>query len=420
MKITAIDITPVAIADPPLLNSVGIHEPYALRAVIEVHTDEGITGLGETYGDLGMLRDLKSVRASLIGTDPFRVTEIETLLTGRGSGSGTIMNLAPGSMAERADTRLFAAIEAPCLDIQGKALGRPLSDLLGGAVREKIPFAAYLFYRYAEHIDFDGYPADGMGEVLTPEAIVDEARHFVDLYGFQSLKLKGGVLPPDDELSAILALRDAFPDHPLRIDPNAAWTVATSLRVGHELDGVLEYLEDPTQGIAGMAEVARDIETPLATNMAVTGFEDLPVSIREDACQIILADHHYWGGLQRSRELARLCATFSLGLGMHSNSHLGISLAAMVHFAAAVPSMPYAYDTHQPWQANDEIIVGGKLQIVDGAVTVPTGPGLGVELDRDALSRLHERYLSCGIRERDDIAQMRRYDAKWSGSVPRF
>lgn len=420
MKITDIRVTPVAIADPPLLNSVGIHEPYALRAVIEVYTDEGVVGFGETYGDSGMLRDLERVSASLVGVDPFHLTRIERLLTGRGSGSGTIMNLAPGSMAERADTRLFAAIEVPCLDIQGKVLGRPLSDLLGGAVREQVPFAAYLFYRYAEHIDFDGYPPDEMGEVLTPEAMVDEARDLVGRYGFQSLKLKGGVLPPEQEVATLYALRDAFPSHPLRIDPNAAWTVETSLRVGRMLHGVLEYLEDPTSSIAGMAAVSREIETPLATNMAVIGFEDLPASIRDDACQVILADHHYWGGLQRSRELARLCATFGLGLGMHSNSHLGISLAAMVHFAAAVPDMPYAYDTHQPWQADDEVIAGGKLPIVDGAVTVPRGPGLGVELDRDALGRLHERYLSCDIRERDDTAQMRRYDPTWSGTVPRF
>lgn len=420
MRITDVRLTPVAITDPPLLNAVGIHEPYAIRTIIEIDTDQGLTGLGETYGDAPMLADLQRARPLLLGRDPFHLQAIEAALEGHGSGSGTMMSLAPGSMAERADARLFAAIEVPCLDLQGKALDRPVSDLLGGAVRDRVPFAAYLFYKYRRHIDFDEYAPDGYGEVLTPEAMVGEARQMVSTYGFGSLKLKGGVLAPEEEVETLLALRDAFPDHPMRIDPNAAWTVETSIGLLEKLDDLLEYLEDPTGGLEGMAAVARRTDVPLATNMAVIGFEDLPESVRRDACQIILADHHYWGGLQRSRELARVCATWGLGLGMHSNSHLGISLAAMVHFAATVPDMPYAYDTHQPWQADDEVIVGGKLPIVDGAVEVPRGPGLGVQLDTDALARLHERYQRCGIRERDDRAQMRRYHPDWTGETPRF
>lgn len=420
MQITEVRVTPIAVMDPPLLNAVGVHEPYALRSVIEVTTDDGLTGLGETYGDSAMLSDLLAVRESLIGLDPFDLNGLEARLSGRGSTSGRSMSLAPGTVAERAQARLLAALEVPCLDIQGRALGRPICDLLGGRVRDEVPFAAYLFYRYAEHPDFDGYAADAMGEVLTPAAMVDQAKDFVDRYGFASLKLKGGVLPPENEIETLEALRDAFPDHPLRIDPNAAWTVSTSIGVAKRVEGLLQYLEDPAGGIDGMAEVARSTGIPLATNMAVTGFEDLPGSVSSDACKIILADHHYWGGLQRSRELARICEVWGLDLGMHSNSHLGISLAAMVHFGAAMPNMPYSYDTHQPWQADDEIIVGGKLPIIDGAVRVPQGPGLGVELDHDALDRLHERYRDCGIRERDDVAQMRRFVPDWTGDTPRF
>ena len=420
MKITDVRVTPVAVIDPPLLNVVGVHEPYALRSIVEVDTDEGLTGLGETYGDTAMLEDLRRARDVLIGQDPFHLQAIEASLAGRGRGSGKALSLAPGTVADRADTRLFAAVEVPCLDLQGKALGRPVSDLLGGAVRERVPFAAYLFYKFADHIDFDDYPPDEFGEVLSPDAVVREAQQFVSAYGFQSIKLKGGVLPPDREIETMEALRAAFPEHPLRIDPNAAWTIDTAIEVAKRLDGVLEYLEDPAGGLEGMAKVAQSTDLPLATNMAVIGFSDLPESVHRDACQIILADHHYWGGLQRSRELARICATWGLGLGMHSNSHLGISLAAMVHFGAAAPELPYAYDTHQPWQADDEVIVGGKLPIVDGAVALPEGPGLGVELDYDALARLHERYEACGIRERDDVGQMRRYDAGWSGAIPRF
>ena len=420
MKIVNVRITPVAIADPPLLNSVGVHEPYALRAIIEVDTDEGLTGLGETYGDEVMLADLHRARDTAIGLDPFALNRLEAVLADQGtSQDDPTMAVAPGSRGDRADARLFAALEVPCLDIQGKALGRPVTDLLGGAVRERVPFASYLFYKFGAHIDAADQAPDAFGEVLTPQAMIEEAREFERLYGFGSLKLKGGVLAPEMEVETVLALREAFPDQPIRIDPNAAWTVETTMGVLEGLDGVLEYLEDPTPGLDGMSEIARQTATPLATNMEVIGFDHLPTSVRLDACQVILADHHYWGGLQRSRELARICDTWGLGLSMHSNSHLGISFAAMVHLGAAMPTMLHDYDTHQPWQ-HDEVIVGGKLPIVDGAVRVPTGPGLGVELDTDALGRLNERYVRCGIRVRDDRSQMRRYDPSWSGTLPRF
>lgn len=415
MKISAVRATPVAVTDPPLLNATGIHQPYALRTIIEVTTDEGLTGIGETYGHARMLCELADIEEALLGADPFHLNAIDRAIVTRRSAK----RLAPHERA-RLNAMLLASIEIPCLDIQGKALGRPVADLLGGRLRDHVPFAAYLFFKYAEHIDFDEYEPDAFGEVLTPEAMVDEARTLVDRYGFASLKLKGGALDPSTDVATIHALGQAFPDHPLRIDPNAAWSVDTCMRVDRELRGALQYLEDPTVGVAGMASVATQTSVPLATNMIVTGFTDLPAAVQHRACQIVLADHHYWGGLRRSRELARLCATFGLQLGMHSNSHLGISLAAMVHFGATVDDLPYAYDTHQPWQAEDEVIRGGKLKIVDGAVRVPDGPGLGVELDHDALAMLNERYQRCGIRSRDDVGQMRRYDPDWTGIVPRF
>src|SRR5581483_4506038 len=119
-------------------------------------------------------------------------------------------------------------------------------------------------------------------------------------YGFRSIKLKGGVFQPDQEIAAMRALADAFPGHPLRVDPNAAWTVPTSIRVARELDGILEYLEDPTPGIEGMGEVAKRASMPLATNMCVVRFADLPPAIEHGSVGIVLSDHHYWGGLRQT------------------------------------------------------------------------------------------------------------------------
>jgi glucarate dehydratase len=156
--------------------------------------------------------------------------------------------------------------------------------------------------------------------------------------------------------------------------------------------------------------------------MAVSGFDTLPETVRSRACQVVLCDHHYWGGLRATTQLGRLCETFGLGMSMHSNSHLGVSLLAMVHVAAATPHLSYACDTHYPWQGPaDEVLAGGRIQFVDGSVPVPTAPGLGAELDQDALARGRERYERCDYRVRDDTAEMRKYvDPNWIRVMPRW
>jgi glucarate dehydratase len=414
MRISRITITPVAFADPPLLNSVGVHEPFALRAVIEVATDEGLAGLGETYADEGHLDALYAAAAAIEGADVYRTEEIYQRIQAIAAPETTIASGLIGHSA--ATDRVFSPFEVACLDIQGQAAGRPVADLLGGAVRDEVPFSAYLFYKWAAH---PGAEPDGWGEALDPDGIVAQARRMVNGYGFTALKLKGGVFPPDQEAEAIRALRRAFPVHPLRLDPNAAWTPETSIKVARDLDGVLEYLEDPAPGIDGMAEVARAAPMPLATNMCVVAFEHLPPAIAANAVQVVLSDHHYWGGLRRSRLLAGICETFGLGLSMHSNSHLGISLAAMVHLAAATPNLGYACDTHWPWKTED-VIRGTPLVFTHGAVRVPDTPGLGVELDRDALGRLHEQYLACGLRRRDDTGYRQRIDPGYERKQPRW
>jgi len=414
IRITNVTITPVAFADPPLLNSVGVHEPFALRAIIEVATDAGLTGLGETYADEKHLAALHAAATAIAGADVWHTGEIYRRVQAIAAPDTVIASGLIGHSA--ATDRVFSPFEVACLDIQGKAAGRPVADLLGGAVRDQVPFSAYLFYKWAGH---PGAEPDDWGEALDPDGIVAQAKRMVGEYGFTAIKLKGGVFPPHQEIAAVRALREAFPAHPLRLDPNAAWSPYTSLKVARELDGVLEYLEDPTAGIDGMAEVARKAPMPLATNMCVVAFDHLPPAVRENAVQVILSDHHYWGGLRRSQLLAGICDTFGIGLSMHSNSHLGISLAAMVHLAAAVPSLSYACDTHWPWKTED-VVAGTPFTFAGGALGVPRGPGLGVELDRDALARLHEQYLACGLRNRDDTGYMQQVVPGYQRVQPRW
>ncbi|MDG5974881.1 glucarate dehydratase [Hydrogenophaga taeniospiralis CCUG 15921] len=420
-------VTPIAFRDPPLLNAAGIHEPWALRSIIEIETDSGLIGINESYGDLPMLDALAQAAPALTGLSPWALNEMETRVaalvapkqTTASEFLGTQISLAPGTHVSKTVAKVISAFEVAMMDLQGQLANAPVVDLLGGAARPAVPFSAYLFFKYAEHID-QPYAPDPWGEALTPEQLVAQARRMIDQYGFKSIKLKAGALPPEQEVAGLLALAQAFPGAPLRIDPNGNWSVPTSLQVVEQLRGVLEYYEDPAPGLDGMAAVAKACEVPLATNMVVTDLKEFRRNA-EMGCpvKIVLSDHHYWGGLRATQRLALMCETFGLGLSMHSNSHLGISLMAMTHLAASVPQLSYACDTHYPWQ-DDEVVQGGRLRFEDGSLRVTTTPGLGVRIDREALARLHDNYLNTSIRNRDDLAQMRRYDPSFTGRQPRY
>ncbi|OXM60275.1 glucarate dehydratase family protein [Amycolatopsis vastitatis] len=407
MRILDVVLTPVAFADPPLLNVMGVHEPFALRGVVQVKCEDGVVGLGESYGDEAFLGEVRKVLPRLRGHDVFDLPGLQRLVAE--ALSDTVLTDAHGLIGgfsiRKTIASVYSLFEVACLDAQGHYLGRPVTDLLGGKARDAVEFSAYLFYKYGKHVDGR---EDSWGEITTPETLVGSAKRMFDEYGFRSIKLKGGVYEPAQEVEGVRALAEAFPGHPLRIDPNGAWTVETSIRVASELDGVLEYLEDPTPGIEGMARVAERASMPLATNMCVVNFGDVEPGFRARAIGVLLSDHHFWGGLRATQALSVTCESFGVGLSMHSNSHLGISLAAMVQVAAATPHLTYACDTHWPWKVED-VIEPGVLEFTDGAVAVPTTPGLGITLDEDALAKLHENYVRCGLKKRDDVTYMRKY-----------
>ena len=414
MRIAEIRLTPVAIPDKPLLNCKGVHQPYALRTVIEVICDDGTVGLGESYGSIKALEGLRRAAPALIGLDPFHLHALKSRVAAALPEGGGIN--AKSAVADHKLTDVVtSAFEVPCMDIQGKALGRPVADLLGGAVRKTVPFSAYLFFKFGAHI---GQSEDEWGEVLTPDQMVGEARRMVAAHGFKSLKLKGGVLHPDLEIETMFKLREAFPHHPLRIDPNGGWTVDTAIYIARKLEGVLEYLEDPVIGMDAMAKVAAATSIPLATNMIVLEFDQIAEAYRKGAVKIVLSDHHYWGGLRASTHLGKICDVLDMGVSMHSNSHLGITLAAMVHVASATPNLSYDCDTHYPWTGTD--VIDEPFAFRNGALAVPGAPGLGVTLDRSKLGELAALYEAAGVRERDDTAYMKQFDPGYERRVPRW
>jgi glucarate dehydratase len=438
MKIKELRLHPQAIADGPLRSSYGLHAPYALRTIVELVTTDGITGISETYGGDKPLAALESLRPRVVGMSPFDLTRLWQDLhrgvdaTPDPSGARSQTMLVPGENPLDEASRSFAAIEVACLDAIGQAVNQPLCDLTGGRAREAAPFSAYLFYKHAGGGGMgDDARDDKYGECLSPETIVEQCKRFVAEYGFEEIKLKAGVLAPEAEIETIKALRRHFgPKYPLRIDPNCAWSVDTSVKIGLALAEELSgggYLEDPCAGLAGMAEVrkrllAEGVGTLFASNVATTCFAHVPQARDLDAVQIILSDPHYWGGIRKQKQLSELCEVLGLGLSMHSNNHLGVSMMTMAHAACASPHLSHACDTHYPWQTEvDEVVEGGRVHIVNGKVEIPRRGGLGVKLDYDQVARGVERYNKLPYKKRDDEAEMRQHvDPNWKRVLPRW
>ena len=379
MKITDIKVTTVTVPlEAPLRHSNGAHWGRFVRTVIEVETDEGITGLGEMGGG-GESAELAfaGLKSYLVGHDPFELERMRFAICN------------PTASLYNNRTQLYAALEFACLDIIGKKLGVPVHDLLGGRVRERVAFASYLFFRYPN-------PETGRGEVRTAEQLVAEAKALKAAHGFTSHKLKGGVFPPDYELACFRALAAAVPGEGVRYDPNGVMTPDQAIQFGRAIEDLRnDYLEDPTYGLASMRRVREKVRMPLATNTVVVNFEQLAANIRDPAVDVILLDTTFWGGIRPCIKAAGICEAFGLGVAVHSSGELGIQLATMLHLGAVVPNLGFAADAHYHHLA-DDIIEGGKFVYRDGAIAVPRTPGLGVTLDREKLGKYAELYKSLG------------------------
>ena len=323
MRITDMHITPIAhYSTRPLLNAAGLHAPYALRIIVELVTDDNIYGLGEVPGSVETEQALIAAREVIIGKDPFQLNAIQAEIESRFGIDGA-EDRGESPWDKRRMVHVFSAVEVACFDLMGKATGRPVVDLLGGKARDRVPFSAYLFYKYegaggelgfGTDAEATGWAAARQAEALTPTGVVAQAQAMCAEYGFKSIKLKGGARPPEEEVNAMLALQEAFgPNYPLRLDPNAIWKVETAIEWGKKLVGVLEYYEDPVRGQENMAKVGQALGIPMATNMCTTSFDDIPGSISAGSEDIILSDHHFWGGLRASIELARICKNLWAG-----------------------------------------------------------------------------------------------------------
>jgi glucarate dehydratase len=379
MKISDIRATTVTVPlEAPLRHANGCHWGRFVRTIIEIETDEGLVGLGEMGGG-GESAEVafRALRSCLVGRDPALVSEMGFLIAN------------PTASLYNNRTQILAALEFACLDILGQKWGVPVSEILGGRLRDRVPFASYLFFRYAN-------PKDGQGEVRTAEQLVAYAKKMKDAHGFTSHKLKGGVFPPEYELECYRALAAELDGDRFRFDPNAVWSSETAMWFGQQIEEIRnDYLEDPVFGMNGMRRVREKVRMPLATNTVVVNFEQLAANVLNTAVDVILLDTTFWGGLKACVKAAGICETFQLGVAVHSSGELGIQLATMLHLGAVIPNLSFAADAHYH-HVTDDIVQGGKLNYENGSIAVPDGPGLGVRLDQDKLAEYAEMYRQLG------------------------
>ncbi|HEX4750069.1 MAG TPA: enolase C-terminal domain-like protein [Bryobacteraceae bacterium] len=356
----------------------GCHWGRFVRTVIEVETDNGFVGLGEMGGG-GESSEaaIRSLKSYLLGHDPARLEEMRFRIAN------------PTASLYNNRTQLLAALEFACLDILGQAWNVPVHAILGGKLRDRVPFASYLFWRFADE-------KTGKGEIRTADQLVALARELKQKHGFTSHKLKAGVFHPDYEVEAFRAVANAFPGDNVRIDPNGAWSTEQAIRVGQAIEHLRnDYLEDPVYGLNGLRRVRQMVRIPLATNTVVVNFEQLSANVLDIGCDVILLDTTFWGGIRPCIKAAGVCETFQLGVAVHSSGELGIQLATMLHLGAVIPNLSYAADAHYH-HLTDDIIEGGLMEYKDGSIAVPEGPGLGVKLNREKLRQYQELYKEVG------------------------
>ncbi|WP_155121490.1 enolase C-terminal domain-like protein [Bryobacter aggregatus] len=379
MKIIDIRATTVSVPlQAPLRHANGCHWGRFVRTIVEVETDNGLIGLGEMGGGGESAEAVfRAMKAYLVGHDPARIEEMRFRIAN------------PTASLYNNRTQILAALEFACLDIIGQAWGVPVSEILGGRLRDRVHFASYGFFRYTN-------PKTGAGEARTIDQLVQQMLDSKAKYGFRSHKLKGGVFHPDYELEVYRAIAAALPGDSYRFDPNASWSTEQAIRFGQAIEDLKnDYLEDPVYGLNGMRRTREMVRVPLATNTVVVNFEQLAANTLSTAVDVVLLDTTFWGGIRQCIKAAGICETFQTGVAVHSSGELGIQLATMLHLGAVIPNLSFAADAHYH-HLTDDIITGGLLPYEDGAIRVPTTPGLGVTIDRDKLAQYREEFLRLG------------------------
>ena len=425
--VTELRVIPVAGRDSMLLNLSGAHSPFFTRNLLILTDSAGRTGVGEVPGGEKIRQTLEDARELVVGqalgSHQRVLQEVQQRFADRDSGGRGLQ-----TFDLRTTIHAVTAIESALLDLLGQHLGVPVAALLGeGQQRQEVEMLGYLFYvgdRTRTDLPYQSEPgaADAWSRLrhekaLTPEAIVRLAEAARERYGFNDFKLKGGVLRGDEEVEAVRALHERFPQARVTLDPNGGWLLKDAIRLMRDMRGVVAYAEDPCgaeEGFSGrevMAEFRRATGLPTATNMIATDWRQLSHALALQSVDIPLADPHFWT-MAGSVRVAQTCRDWGLTWGSHSNNHFDVSLAMFTQVGAAAPGKVTAIDTHCIWQ-DGQRLTRDPLQIVEGKVQVPQTPGLGVELDMAEVEKAHQLYLQHGLGSRDDAVAMQYLIPGW-------
>ena len=428
--IAKVEVFPVAGHDCMELNLSGAHAPYFTRNIVILTDSNGVEGVGEVPGGQKITAAIEATKDLVLGTSIADYKQ--TLNKVRAWLDANIKDDVRGlqTFDLRTGVHVVTAYEAPLLDLLGKFLNVPAAALMGdGIQRDKVRFLSYLFYvgdRKKTDLPYEEEPDAECDwyrlrheEALTPEKIVALAKATHEKYGFQDFKLKGGVLPPKEELKAVQAIKAAFPEARVDLDPNGCWSLKEALEIAPQLKECLAYCEDPCgaeNGYSGreiMAEFKRESGMPTATNMINTDWRQMYHSIAQRSVDIPLADPHFWT-MNGSVRVGQLCNDFGLMWGCHSNNHFDISLAMVVQCAAAIPGKMNGIDTHWIWQEGRERLTKKPMQIVDGCIDLPQKGGLGIEVDREQVMKAHKLYMDNCLGARDDAIGMQYLIPGWT------
>ena len=425
--ITRMQVIPVAGHDGMLMNLSGAHGPFFTRNIVILTDSSGHTGLGEVPGGEKIRQTLEDARPMVegqpIGQYNAVLQAMRQQFADRDSGGR-----GQQTFDLRTTIHAVTAVESAMLDLLGQHLNVPVCALLGeGQQRQRVQMLGYLFYvgdRLQTDLPFRSEPdqADDWlrlrhEKAMTAASVVRLAEAAQARYGFQDFKLKGGVLRGEEEVEAVVALHERFPKARITLDPNGGWLLKDAIRLLRDHRSTMAYAEDPcgAEGVFSgrevMAEFRRATGLLTATNMVATDWREMAHSIQLQSVDIPLADPHFWT-LQGSVRVAQLCQMYDLTWGSHSNNHFDISLAMFTQCAAAAPGKVTAIDTHWIWQ-DGQFLTKDPLQIKDGYVDVPAKPGLGIEVDMDAVMKANQLYQQHGLGARDDAIAMQYLIPGW-------
>ena len=425
--ITRMQVIPVAGHDGMLMNLSGAHGPFFTRNIVILTDSSGHTGLGEVPGGEKIRQTLEDARPMVegqpIGQYNAVLQAMRQQFADRDSGGR-----GQQTFDLRTTIHAVTAVESAMLDLLGQHLDVPVCALLGeGQQRQRVQMLGYLFYvgdRLQTDLPFRSEPdqADDWlrlrhEKAMTAASVVRLAEAAQARYGFQDFKLKGGVLRGEEEVEAVVALHERFPKARITLDPNGGWLLKDAIRLLRDHRSTMAYAEDPcgAEGVFSgrevMAEFRRATGLLTATNMVATDWREMAHSIQLQSVDIPLADPHFWT-LQGSVRVAQLCQMYDLTWGSHSNNHFDISLAMFTQCAAAAPGKVTAIDTHWIWQ-DGQFLTKDPLQIKDGYVDVPAKPGLGIEVDMDAVMKANQLYQQHGLGARDDAIAMQYLIPGW-------